>query len=465
MLLQPGLKWELNKYYEAEPTWTHDPNVKIIVKLARKHLHFSQDDKCTADYFMQGAFNRVYLVRCPRGGNDERSFIFRVSLPVDPGFKVGSDVATMTFMREHTNAPVPLVLAFDPSHENELGFAWTIMEMMPGQPLCHRYRDMTRKQKEDLAKRVADIVAQMFRHKFHGIGNLYQAADASPQPTDRNITGQTPHLVRNARADVAGDALSPSSDRASKKPQSTRYRIGRIVQMSFLWHNRVHYDICRGPFACSQDWLAARLAFVIADSIAIQKNPVLGQQQKVLASTYALTARRLQKQLPNFFPTKDSYPSQVTPEITTLHHYDMSGYNVLVDGEGKLTALLDWDGVSAVPLWKACQMPEFLVSRYIDEMGDDSPKRMDKEYRVSQTAKDRAVSLEKAQLRDLFLTEMKKLEPRWVEVYKDSGRLADFEAAVQLCDSRSNTNTVGEWLRDIEQGREYWSLQRHLLGE
>ncbi len=465
MILQPGLKWELNKCYEAEPTWTHDPNVDIIVRLARKHLHFSQDDECTADYFMQGAFNRVYLVRCPRGSKDERSFIFRVSLPVDPGFKVSSDVATMAFVREHTSAPVPHVLAFDPSHENELGFAWTIMEMMPGQPLCHRYRYMTRKQKEDLVKRVAEIVAQMFRHKLHGIGNLYQAADASPQQTDRNITRRTPYLVKNARTDVTGDIHSLSNDKARKNSSSTRYRIGRIVQLSFLWHNRVHYDIHRGPFACSHDWLAARLAFVIADSIPILRNSVLDQQQKLLASKYSLMARRLQKQLPNFFQRKDSYPGQVTPEITTLHHYDVSGYNVLVDEEGQLTALLDWDGVSAVPLWKACQMPEFLVSRYIDEMGDDSPKRVDEEYMVSQTAKDRAISFEKAHLRNLFLTEMKRLEPRWVDLYNCSGRLADFEVAVQLCDSRSNTDTVGEWLRDIEQGKEYWSLQQHLLGE
>ena len=469
MLLQPGLRWELNQGYEAEPTWTHDPDVQVIVKLARQHLHFSKDDECTADYFMQGAFNRIYLVRCPRGGKDERSFIFRVSLPVDPGFKVSSDTATMTYVREHTNAPVPRVLAFDSSHENELGFAWTIMEMMPGQPLCHRYRYMTREQKEDLVRRIAEIVAQIFRSKFHGIGNLYQAADASPQQTDCDIIQQTPHLAKNAHTDepsiVVGDVDLLSSDKAGNNRPSARYRIGRIVQMSFLWHNRVHYDIYRGPFACSYDWLAARLAFVLADSVAILKNPVLGQRQKVLASKYSLAARRLQKQLPNFFPRENSYPDELTPETTTLHHYDMSGYNVLVDEEGQLTALLDWDGVSAVPLWKACQMPEFLVSRYIDEMGDDRPKRMDEEYIVSQLAKDEAISLEKAQLRNLFLTEMRRLEPYWVDVYKTSERSADFEVAVQLCDSRSNTDTVGEWLRDIEQGKEYWSLQRHLLGE
>jgi hypothetical protein len=489
MLSQPGLKWELNKWYEAEPTWTHDPNVETIVKLACHHLHFNQNDKCTADYFMQGALNRIYLIRCPRGGEAERCFIFRVSLPVDPGFKVSSDAATMSFMREHTDAPVPRVMAFDSSHENELGFAWTIMEMMPGRPLCFQWRYMTRQQKELLVKRVAEVVAQMFRRKFHGIGNLYQvAADASPQrkhcngvkrtPKPENIAPMSSQLKhRNNIKTVPQPENSAPADMSPLMAGSTRsstngfdvnrhspnYSVGRIVSMSFLWHKRVHYDVDRGPFACSYDWMAARLAFVITESEAIISDPTLDERQKACARKFSLVAKGLEQQLVNFFPVKNSWSSEMIPEVTTLHHYDMSGYNVLADDDGALTALLDWDGVSTVPLWKACQMPEFLMSRYIDEMGDDSLGGVDGEYSAEQVAKDEAIDLEKEQLRTSFLAEMERLEPQWVEVYKASVRSADFDKAVQLCDSLSRTDFVAEWLHDIEQGKEYWSLQQGLL--
>jgi Phosphotransferase enzyme family len=509
MLSQPGLRWELNKWYEAEPTWTHDPNVETIVKLSRHHLHFKADDICTADYFMQGALNRIYLIRCPRGGEAERCYIFRVSLPVDPGFKVSSDAATMSFMREHTDAPVPCVMAFDSSHENELGFAWTIMEMMPGRPLCFQWKYMTRQQKELLVKRVAEVVAQMFRRKFHGIGNLYQAqADESPPqeycnnvkriPKTGNSAPMSPRLKHHndlkqiprpeniAPADIshhsAGSTRSSPTNEVTKllltngvteapttngmhvDRHDPKYSLGRIVSMSFLWHKRVHYDVYRGPFANSHDWMAARLAFVITESEAIISDPALDERQKSCARKFSSVGKRLEQQLANFFPVEDSCSSKFVPEVTTLHHFDMSGYNVLVDDEGRLTALLDWDGVSAVPLWKACQIPEFLMSRYIDEMGlDDGPGRVDGEYSASQILRDEAIDLEKEQLRMSFLTEMERLEPQWVEVYKASVRSADFDKAVQLCDSLSRTDLVAEWLHDIEQGREYWSLQQGLL--
>jgi aminoglycoside phosphotransferase (APT) family kinase protein len=469
MFSQPGLRWVLNKRYMPEPTWTHDPDVETIVKLSREHLHFHDDDNCTADYFMQGAFNRVYLIRCPRGGEGERSFVFRTSLPVDPGFKVASDVATMNFVRNHTDAPVPRVLAFDPSHKNEIGFAWTIMEMMPGRPLIEQWRYMTWEQKESLVRRVAEIWSQIFRHKFGGIGNIYHSTDASPhRDRQRNTEERPPHAITTS-TDISPPAtgidVSPVVDFSDENWHVTEFTVDRIVSMSFHWHNRVHYDVYRGPFVCSFDWLAARLTFVIMESDGIVCDPDQVQQQKTLAGQYSSTARRLRQQLPNFFTEIRAPPTEVSPEITMLHHYDTSGYNVLVDDDGMLTALLDWDSVSTVPLWKACQMPEFLVSSFIDEMGDDRQSYIDRNCAATQVLREQTVSREKAQLRALFVAEMEKLEPEWVEIYTSSVKLADFEVAVELCDSIFQLDLVNEWLDDLEQGREYWSLQRRLLGE
>jgi Phosphotransferase enzyme family len=464
MLPQPGLKWVLNKCFEAEPTWTHDPKVKTIIKLARQHLQLSDNDKCTADYYMQGAFNKIYLIRCPRSSANEQSFIFRVSLPVDPGFKVASDVATMTFVRTHTDAPVPRVLAFDPSQENELGFAWTIMEMMPGRPLCEQWRYMTWMQKEELVKRVADIVAQMFRHRFRGIGNIYQKQGTPPYPAvERNGPGPTHHAINNMTKSppaIAGCSRSGSNDDVDKDCPASNYNVDRIVSMSFLWHNRVHYEVHRGPFSSSFDWLKARLDFVIIETDDILNDPTSDPNRKASATKHSSLAKRVRQQLPNFFPEPRS---KVSPEITTLHHYDMSGFNVLVDGEGRLTALLDWDGVSTVPLWKACQMPEFLVSRFIDEIGDDKPGHIDSDSAASRVSKDEAIALEKEHFRASFLAEMERVEPEWTKIYWGSVRSTDFESAVHLCDSLFKSHVVDNWLKGIEEGKEYRSLRQLLL--
>lgn len=41
--------------------------------------------------------------------------------------------------------------------------------------------------------------------------------------------------------------------------------------------------------------------------------------------------------------------------------------NILVDEAGEITAIIDWECVSAVPLWRACQLPECLNSQTRDE--------------------------------------------------------------------------------------------------
>lgn len=466
MLSQPGLRWVLNRCFEAEPIWTHDPKVKTIIKLARQHLQFRDDEKCTADYYMQGAFNKIYLIRCPRNSKDEKSFVFRVSLPVDPGFKVTSDAATMRFVRNHTDAPVPRVLAFDPSHENELGFAWTIMEMMPGRPLCEQWRYMTREQKEDLVKRVTDIWAQMFRLKFRGIGNIYQMT-TPPNETDIHDMSKSPDHVTAISEDsvsaVSGSTQSLSEDEFSEDGHVSTYNVGRIVSMCFVWHKRVNYNVYRGPFKCSFDWLSARLNFVIIEADDILKDPLADPKHKIFAGRYSSTARRLQQQLPKFFPEKYCSRTGETSELTTLHHYDTSGYNVLVDNDGRLTALLDWDGVSAVPLWKACQMPEFLVSTFIDDMWyEDKPDAPDRDWVDQKALRDEAITLEKEQLRAFFLDEMEKIAPQWVQIHKTSAKLADFELAVQFCDSLFKSALVDEWLEHLEQGKEYRSLEEFL---
>jgi hypothetical protein len=119
---------------------------------------------------------------------------------------------------------------------------------------------------------------------------------------------------------------------------------------------------------------------------------------------YSPIAKRLRQQLPNFFPPDTSCPCESTSEITTIHHHDTSGYNVLVDEEGRLTALLDWDSVSTVPLWKACQMPDFLLLRHIDDTEDDEETcRANRDCVAIEMSKDEVISLEKEQLRTVFL--------------------------------------------------------------
>jgi hypothetical protein len=233
MLAQLGLKWVLSKYFQAELTWTRDPVVDKVIKLARQHLQLSDDGRCTADYYMQGAFNKIYLIRWPRDSEDEKSFIIWVSLPADPGFKIASDVATVEFVRDHTDAPVPRVLAFEPSHKNDLGFEWTMMMKMPGRPLCEQWNYMAWEQKEELVKRLAEIWAQIFRHKFRGIGNIYHTAKPSLHEPAECTAISSPEpatdIPRKSFHVVSESPPLPSATDIDKNRAVSGYGVGRIV--------------------------------------------------------------------------------------------------------------------------------------------------------------------------------------------------------------------------------------------
>ena len=70
--------------------------------------------------------------------------------------------------------------------------------------------------------------------------------------------------------------------------------------------------------------------------------------------------------LPSIFPKSET-------ESTVLYHDDLSMQNILVDEMGKLTAVIDWECVSALSLWRACQIPVLLQGRGLDE----EPRRKD----------------------------------------------------------------------------------------
>ena len=69
----------------------------------------------------------------------------------------------------------------------------------------------------------------------------------------------------------------------------------------------------------------------------------------------------LKSLLPLVFPTNND-----DPEPSLVFHHDLSKHNILVDGNGELTGFLDWECVSALPLWKTCSYPLFL---------DEKPRR------------------------------------------------------------------------------------------
>lgn len=154
--------------------------------------------------------------------------------------------------------------------------------------------------------------------------------------------------------------------------------------------------------------------------------------------------KRLRKRHPIFFP---SYAADC--EDFALHHDDLHRHNLILDSKGKLRALVDWECVSVMPLWKACQIPQFLKTRERIVSPDSSYDSAN-----SDDSEDR----EGIYLRDLFLEEMARLEPQWIVEFEKSRSKRDFSRALELCDGVFH-QPVRVWLDHVQAGEKDYRIR------
>jgi aminoglycoside phosphotransferase (APT) family kinase protein len=136
----------------------------------------------------------------------------RVSLPVDTHVKVESEAATIKLVQQHTDIPVPSIIAFDSFNENDLGYEWILIKFMKGQILETAWKTMAWQEKEELVRKVAHYLAQLFKQSFEGIGNVYlQNTGTNLADTDA-IAGGTSHCAQSNTPDHRlGEMVARSS--------------------------------------------------------------------------------------------------------------------------------------------------------------------------------------------------------------------------------------------------------------
>ena len=411
---------------EQQPQWTKEPSLDIVLKVACHHLGLISTLQATISFLSQGAFNKLYKIHTSTG-----DFVMRVSLPVDPHYKISSEAATLDLIRTRTTIPVPKVIAHDDSNENELGFEWILMEYMPGITLDEAWTKMTWPGKCKMVERLVSASAQLFRLRSKGIGSIYKA--------DATAFNVSEDLVSNGHEIY------------------TEYMVSRITSMPFFWASRLSLDIYRGPFKSSTDWLTTRLALLKYDTDhPLPSDPNFYDEEERDLNREMITL--LLRLMPQFFPA-----SLAGNEEFGLHHDDISNRNLMVDPRTEeLTALVDWECVPFVPLWKVCQLPWVLMSR------ERTSEPQERTYTHTGDEVDELYFIhleeyEQTCLRKLFFEQMAELEPAWMEIHRLSEAKADFDYAVENCDSEIHRKGIRTWLENAVAGKEQGSLRALML--
>ncbi|QGA20472.1 hypothetical protein EYB26_008176 [Talaromyces marneffei] len=227
--------------------------------------------------------------------------------------------------------------------------------------------------------------------------------------------------------------------------------------------NHFDYDVARGPFRSTYDWLASYLEIIIKDQTTAKEEAEDEEDEEDAAFALAL-AHRLADLLPKIFPSL-----QNPPEQSVIWHEDMSLSNILINEQGEITPLLDWECVSAMPPWMATAVPKFLQG----SVREEEPKRQDyadeteNEPETPVDGEDddldnegknelywiHLMEYEKTQLRRLYQAQMCKSRPGWDSEIKQNSLKEDFIGAVFRCGHGFSLKRIVQWVDAIDKGQ------------
>ncbi|KAJ4327419.1 hypothetical protein N0V84_002191 [Fusarium piperis] len=412
-LSRKGLFWE-HSGIDLEPQWESEPRIEAIQSVCCDLFETDALDDFTVSFLSSGALNKVYIVEYKV---QKKKFVFRVSLPVDPQYKTAGEVATLSWLELNTTIPSPRVHAFQYSSENKIGYEWIMMDLMPGASAYHRWRKMSMMAKTRLVETIARYQAELINSsEFRAIGTL-----------------QNFDLRRGA-----------------ERPP------GRIVSLIFCWGKNFHYNIPRGPFRSSHDWLKAFISVIIQEK-ASEINEAEDEEDRDCAKSALKVALMLDGLLPKIFPR-----IQNPPERTILWHDDLSLENIMVNEEGEVTAIIDWECVSAMPLWVTTQIPDFLVGpdreeepcreKYADKAPEDESESEDIDQGKCEIYWDHLMEYEQTQLRKVWMDRMARGRRGWTESMSEDVLKVDFHEAVIRCAGGSFLMEIKEWIDGVDRG-------------
>ncbi|ROW05407.1 hypothetical protein VSDG_00568 [Cytospora chrysosperma] len=358
------LRW--TRGYDSSPIWPSDPDPTIIKKLAASLLAdisgLPDVSSLQVKFLADGARHKVYELN---HASVDIPYLFRVAVPLDPYYKMESEMATLEAIRRSTSIPVPRPVSWSSSAGNELGYERCLVEKVPGVELRDVWRKMPWDKKLELVDRMAGIMVELWGPalRFSSIGSVYLNPPGGTKLGEHHC--ETEGRFQNmASAFECGFGIGPSVDPA------------------FFSDRRRYLDQDRGPYKTCHDWVKA-LVHIEMEYLKTARTLVTSKPEITKAypdddwKSIALydigldeddleeyddimeTFEAYLRFLPTVFPETKREDQNVAR--FSLHHCDLRSANVIVDPETyNVTGIIDWEQSITVPQWYSRAYPEFL---------------------------------------------------------------------------------------------------------
>ena len=264
----------------------------------------------------------------------------------------------MDFIRSRFGAPVPKVLAWNASSDNQVGCEYIIMEKSSGDVL-ETHLDHSPAASQQHIFDVARLYDNLASVPFSQYGSIYYKEDLDPSLQARPLY----------------------ADGVPTDSCAERFRIGPSVERRFYRGGRAHMSIDRGP--CGFFFLNPKKLFIqmgLGTNIHSYIKAAVDCEVKWLQSyTKTPSARKqlgaqhtaeqhisLLKKWLLLAPAVIPSPEYCVP---VLSHPDMHAGNIFVnrDDSMSLSGIIDWQGAVVRPLFET-DVPTFLLSSFSQDL-------------------------------------------------------------------------------------------------
>ncbi|KAF7197402.1 Altered inheritance of mitochondria protein 9, mitochondrial [Pseudocercospora fuligena] len=360
-------------------------NVDQLQHLAARAVSRRREDVTSIEKLGEGAANRAFVIRF----RDGSQVVARIPYPViEPkGLVVASEAATMTFLRSK-GIPVPQVLGYSCTADNPAGTEYIFMEFCSGRDLASLWDEMADEDCRRLVHHLVDVEARLSALHLPASGSLYFLRDLPSKgngvPIDTQDTG---------------------------KPDSLY--IGSSTGLHFWFGKRSSQQVDRGPFSQPEAAMNAG-AEKEAQYLEHYGRPLLPFNrfqretfnfQKQLPSVHLDSLRKYLQISKHLIPRSEGLKSSI------LRHPDLRPSNIFVSEDFRITALIDWQHSSALPMFLSAGIPEFLDntgSQLPDESSELPSNPSDED---ENTKAQRLYSLRQRGLRNTYISAVEKHDP------------------------------------------------------
>ncbi|PYI14453.1 hypothetical protein BO99DRAFT_450233 [Aspergillus violaceofuscus CBS 115571] len=300
----------------------------------------------------EGQYNKVFQLIM----DDGREMIAKL-----PSTNAGRPhCTTASEVRNFLSLPVPRVYAWSSrASENSLGAEYIFMEKQAGVVLSDVWDTMKGKQKVQIVYQVVDIERRLAATRFSKLGSLYYQDD----------------LANNSDA---ADATSPLYlDSTGNGVRSKTFGIGPTNHRSFFDLGRGALDIERGLWSTAPGIMAAVARREMATTKAGLRYPLMPEGLFHWPRQYQPSLAKKLSALANYLQVAPRVlPANMATHASVLWHGDLHSQHIMVDPQdpGRIVGILDWQSVSARPLFMQ-NLEKIPLPPGFDSMGPDEQQR------------------------------------------------------------------------------------------